>query len=143
MTEDIKKVIGIIDCFVNTANVIKEESQDVITRGLCESKIRVLNQLKDNITNTFSLKSSNCGDDLEKEIDDWYKKDNSLMMTREQFGKLVHHFTDYQKRQTIEEAYKWLESNIARNLLIFASGYAHIECDKVLSEFCKALEDEI
>ncbi len=143
MTEDIKKVIRIIDGFLNTANVIKEDSQDVITKGLCESKIRILNQLKDNITNTFSLTSSNCIDDLEKEIDRWYKQDNSLMMTREQFGKLAHHFADYQKRQTIEEAYKWLESNIARNLLIFASGYVHIECDKVLSEFRKAMEDEI
>ena len=68
MTEDIKKVIGIIDGFLNTANVIKEESQDVITKGLCESKIRILNQLKDKITNIFSLTSSNCIDDLEKEI---------------------------------------------------------------------------
>ena len=55
-----------------------------------------------------SLPEEPASEDLEKEITKCYKSRNDLMMTREQFGKIIRHFTEWQKQQLIDKACEWL-----------------------------------
>ena len=43
-------------------------------------------------------------EDLEEEITKFYKSRNDLMMTRKQFGELIHHFTEWQRNHVMKDA---------------------------------------
>lgn len=42
-------------------------------------------------------------EDLEEEITKCYKSRNDLMMTRNQFGELIHRFTEWQKKKDMQD----------------------------------------
>jgi hypothetical protein len=50
-----------------------------------------------------SLPEEPASEDLEEEITKCYKSRNDLMMTREQFGKIIRHFTEWQKQQIMKK----------------------------------------
>jgi len=52
--------------------------------------------------NHFEDKSEKVSEDLEEEITKCYKSRNDLMMTRKQFGELIHRFTEWKKQQMKE-----------------------------------------
>jgi hypothetical protein len=50
-----------------------------------------------------SLPEKPASDDLEEEITKCYKSRIDLMMTRKQFGELIHHFTDWQHGKDFDD----------------------------------------
>lgn len=46
------------------------------------------------------------GEDLEEEITKCYKSRNDLMMTRKQFGEIIHHFVEWQKQKDKQDFMK-------------------------------------
>ena len=42
-------------------------------------------------------------EEIDKKIEEYYDRSNSLMMTREQFSKMIHHFLDLQEQQFLKD----------------------------------------
>lgn len=52
--------------------------------------------------NHFEDKNEMVSEDLEEKITKCYKSQNGLMMTRKQFGEIIHRFTEWQKQKDLE-----------------------------------------
>lgn len=76
-------------------------SQDLLERERNETNC-CLQQYKEILQFIDSLPEEPASEDLEEEIDRCYKSRNDLMMTRRQFGELIHHFAEWQKKQDQE-----------------------------------------
>ena len=63
-------------------------------------RIQTLKELKSYID---SLQKEPASEDLEEEITKCYKSRIDLMMTRKQFGELIHHFTDWQHGKDFDD----------------------------------------
>lgn len=94
-----------------------------------ESEIR-MSECKHLLLMLDSLQEEPVNEDLEKEIDKWYDSDIGIYKTREQFGKMIHHFTQWQNQKTIDKACELL-----------AKHHGFIVTDKDIEDFRKTLEE--
>ena len=83
-----------------------------------------------------SLPVEHQSEDLEEEIKRKYESNIGLMMPIEDFRKLILHFVNWQKNQTINKACEWLQKHI-NDYLVHGR-----DIDFLYDDFCKAMEDE-
>jgi hypothetical protein len=83
---------------------VKEENENYNERY---KRIAQTEQFKESYCGKSLGKEESESEDLEEEITKCYNSRNDLMMTRKQFGELIHHFAEWQKQkdqETIELA---------------------------------------
>lgn len=86
-----------------TITDIKVEDKSLVYLGNKRQKVSIWCQDDYEIVNNDLLvKEESTSEDLEEEITECYKSRNDLMMTRKQFGELIHRFTEWKKQQMKE-----------------------------------------
>ena len=71
--------------------------------------------LKDLLDYIDSLQEEPVSEELEEEITKCYKSRIDLMMTRKQFGEIIHRFTNWQKRQMMKDAVNGIVHNFGND----------------------------
>lgn len=76
-------------------------------------------------------------EELEEEIKRKYESNIGLMMPIESFRNLILHFTSWQKHQTINKAYDWLNDNFYQ----YGEDGTDNNGTSLLYDFKKAMEE--
>lgn len=90
--QEIERIEQILDDFNKTHN-------NTIDNGIVSAKKNICKHIKSFIA---SLPEEPASEDLEEKITKCYKSQNGLMMTRKQFGEIIHRFTEWQKQKDLE-----------------------------------------
>ncbi len=94
--------------YINKEQVIEWVKQRLIptvTSGNYDDWERGANNERINFLSYIdSLPEEPASEDLEEEITKCYKSRNDLMMTRKQFGELIHHFAEWQRKKDEQES---------------------------------------
>lgn len=83
-----------------------------------------------------SLPAEQPSEELEEEIKRKYESYNTLMMPIKDFRKLIHHFAQWQKNQTINKACEWLQKHM-NDYIVHGR-----DIDFMYDDFRKAMEKE-